>query len=208
MRPFDTLFVCMYLLIHKQLLFLWEHVGRHLSQIRTSAKTSYIYILPHPSLSSELLYYAQGKVNSRTYQGVFKVKSRVKTWQIRGIWSQQLEHKQVPKRGTESGVRKGKRSLLACHIRCKCSTETTHNSVKVKLGIKDIKLVESLIGLEVTVGQGYECHLTFVKSFHQLIYEHANEKTSLMAFCLLGRYLPTKCWRLQTPHFSWNSTIE
>ena len=25
-------------------------------------------------------------------QGVFEVKSRVKTWQVRGIWSQQLEH--------------------------------------------------------------------------------------------------------------------
>ena len=32
--------------------------------------------------------------------------------------------------------------------------ETTHNSVKVKLGIKVMKLVESLIGREVTVGQG------------------------------------------------------
>ena len=29
---------------------------------------------------------------SRKYQGVFEVKSRVKTWQVRGIWSQQLEH--------------------------------------------------------------------------------------------------------------------
>ena len=38
--------------------------------------------------------------------------------------------------------------------------ETTHNSVKVKLGIKGMKLVESLIGREVTVGQGSECHLT------------------------------------------------
>ena len=32
------------------------------------------------------------KVKSRKYQGVFEVKSRVKTWQVRGIWSQQLEH--------------------------------------------------------------------------------------------------------------------
>ena len=32
-----------------------------------------------------------------------------------------------PKMGTEPGVRKGKRSLLACHTRCKCSMETTHN---------------------------------------------------------------------------------
>ena len=62
----------------------------------------------------------------------------------------------------ESGVWKGKRSLLACHVRCKCSMETTHNSVKVKVGIKVMKLVESLIGWEVT-DQGSECHLTFVR---------------------------------------------
>ena len=36
-------------------------------------------------------------------------------------------------------------------------------SVKVKLGIKVMKLVGSLIGREVTVGQGSECHLTFVR---------------------------------------------
>ena len=36
------------------------------------------------------------QAKSRKYQGVFEVKSRVKTWQVRGIWSQQLEHKQVP----------------------------------------------------------------------------------------------------------------
>ena len=91
------------------------------------------------------------------------MKSRVKTWQVRGIWSQQLEHKQVLKRATEPGVRKGKRSLLASHALCKCSMETTHNSVKVKLGMKVMQLVESLIGWEVTVGQGSECHLTFVR---------------------------------------------
>ena len=70
-----------------------------------------------------------------------------------------------PKWGTEPGVRKGKRSLLASHIRCICSMETTHNSVKVKFGIKVMKLVESLIGREVIVhvGQGSECHLTFVR---------------------------------------------
>ena len=36
-------------------------------------------------------------------------------------------------------------------------------SVKVKLGIKVMNLVESLIGLEVTVGQGSECRSTFVR---------------------------------------------
>ena len=45
------------------------------------------------------------QATSRKYQGVFKVKSRVKTWQVRGIWSQQLEQKQVPKRGTEPGTK-------------------------------------------------------------------------------------------------------
>ena len=45
-----------------------------------------------------------------------------------------------------------------------CSMETTRNLVKVKLGIKVIKLVKSLIGMEVTVGgRGSECHLTFVR---------------------------------------------
>ena len=35
------------------------------------------------------------------------MKSRLKTWQVRGIRSEQLEHKQVPQWGTEPGVRKG-----------------------------------------------------------------------------------------------------
>ena len=74
-----------------------------------------------------------------------------------------LSTSKSPKRGPEPGVRKGKRSLLASHTRCKCSMETTHNSVKIKLGIKVMELVESLIGWEVTVDQGSECHLTFVR---------------------------------------------
>ena len=53
---------------------------------------------------------------------IFKVKGREKTRQVRENWSKQLEHKQVPKR-TGPGVRKGKRFLLACHNRCKCSTK-------------------------------------------------------------------------------------
>ena len=61
------------------------------------------------------------------------------------------------------GVQPGVCSLLACHTRCKYPMETTHNSVQVKLGTKVIKLMESLIGWEVTVGQGSECHLKFVR---------------------------------------------
>ena len=70
------------------------------------------------------------KAKSRKYQGVFDVNSRVKTWQVQGIWSQQLEHKQVPKWGTEPGVRKGKRSLLACHTRRKRSIRCRSSSVR------------------------------------------------------------------------------
>ena len=52
------------------------------------------------------------------------------------------QEKQVPKKGTEQGVRRGKRSLLLFHTRRKCPMETSRNSVKVKFGIKVIKLVE------------------------------------------------------------------
>ena len=41
--------------------------------------------------------------------------------------------------------------------------ESTHNWVEVKVDIKVMKWVESLIGWEVTVGQGSECHLTFMR---------------------------------------------
>ena len=91
------------------------------------------------------------------------MKRREKTWQVRVIWSQQLEHKQVPKRGKELGVRKGKCSLLACHTCCKCSMESTYNSVNGNLDVKVMQLVERLIASKVTVGQGSECNLTFVR---------------------------------------------
>ena len=66
----------------------------------------------------------------------------------------------------DSGVRKGILLSVPCwHVtpRCKCSMETTRSSVKVKVGIKVMKLVESLIGWEVTVGQASECHSTLVR---------------------------------------------
>ena len=40
----------------------------------------------------ELNNIENNRAKSRKYQGIFEVKSRVKTWQVRGIWSQQLEH--------------------------------------------------------------------------------------------------------------------
>ena len=65
---------------------------------------------------------------------MLQVKSREKIRQIRENWSQL--HKQVLKKlGTEPGVQKGKRFLLACPTRCKCSIEAIRNSVKVKLQV-------------------------------------------------------------------------
>ena len=55
----------------------------------------------------------------------------------------------------------------ACHTRCKCLMETTHNLLKDKVYINVTELVESLIGWEVTVGQWSEWHLTYVRGkFH------------------------------------------
>ena len=77
-------------------------------------------------------------------------------------WSLQLDHKQFSK-GTEQGVRKEKRSLLACYTRCKWSMETTRSSRKVKIGIKVMKYGTILMGMEVTVaGWGSECYFTCI----------------------------------------------
>ena len=101
------------------------------------------------------------------------------------------------------GVRKGKRSLLASHIRCKCSMETTHNSVKVKLGIKVMKLVESLIGREVTVGQGSECHLTFVRGLLHIAQQdpRIDHKTSWMTISSVSQGIPVwvAYWKVAWP---------
>ena len=37
------------------------------------------------------------------------MKSGVKTWQVRGNWSQQLEHKQFPKRGNGTRCSEGRK---------------------------------------------------------------------------------------------------
>ena len=72
-------------------------------------------------------------------------------------WSMEIS------RNSLKGEFRLKRALMACHTRYKCSMETTRNKVKIKLGINFIKLVKSLIGMEVTVaGRGSECHLIFV----------------------------------------------
>ena len=66
---------------------------------------------------------------------------------------------QAPKRGRNQVP--GGVSVLCWHTTPVANTQW--NSVKVKFDSKVMKVVESLIGLEVTVGQGSECHLTFVR---------------------------------------------
>ena len=108
-----------------------------------------------------------------------------------------------PKWWTEPGVRKGKRSLLASHIRCICSMGTTHNSVTVKLGIKVMKLMESLIGREVTVGQGSECHLTFVRGLLHIAQQdpRIDHKTSWMTISSVPQGIPVwvAYWKVTWP---------
>ena len=102
------------------------------------------------------------QTQSRKYRGIFKVKSREKTRQVREHWSQPLDqNKNKLQKGTISGAQKGKRSLLACNIRCKCYIETTRISAKVKLGIKVMKLVKSLLGLEVSVPDWSKVRMSF-----------------------------------------------
>ena len=99
------------------------------------------------------------------------MKSRVKTRQE--IWSQQLEHRKVPKSRTKARIWKVNRSLLARQIRFKCSKETTRNLLKVKLGIKVTKLKESLIGWGITVSSLWpECYLTLISCDGDFILLH------------------------------------
>ena len=56
-------------------------------------------------------------------------------------WPQQVEKMQVQKE-ERPGIRRSKRSLVACHTRCRCFMETTRNSVKVNIGNKVIQLAE------------------------------------------------------------------
>ena len=69
----------------------------------------------------------------------------------------------LAKSGTEPGVRKGKRSLLACHTRCKCSMETTRNSVKVKVGNQGHEIDGKSDWLGSHCWSRVVCHLTLVR---------------------------------------------
>ena len=95
----------------------------------------------------------------KVLRGIQSEKSSEHTASSRNLVST-MGAKVSPQKGDGTRCQKGKRSLLACHTRFKFSMETTHNSEKVKRGIKVMKLVESLIGWTVAIGQGLECHLT------------------------------------------------
>ena len=104
------------------------------------------------------------QAKSRKYRGVFQAKIRKKRHgQFEIISLNNLSISKSQKFGTELGVRKGKRSLLACHIRCKYSMETTRNlvPVKVNIGNKVIKLVENLIGCGITVHCNRKIRMSF-----------------------------------------------
>ena len=82
-----------------------------------------------------------GFAKSRKYRGIFKVKSREMTQQVRKNLSQELNHKHVPK-GTKPDVRKGKRSLLTCHIRCRCSMRNHSLFGKIQARYQDHEISE------------------------------------------------------------------
>ena len=69
----------------------------------------------------------------------------------------------------------------------------TCNSVKVKVGIKFMKLMESLISWDVTVtGQGSGCHLTFVRRRHHIVEwdSRIDHKTSWRTISSVPRGIP------------------
>ena len=98
--------------------------------------------------------------------------------------------------GTEPGVQKGKRSLLACHTRCKCSIETTHNWVKVKY---KVHCINASINAKERVHQ--LIYLSFSHSVYlgQLLLFPLNFYRSTVGEC--GFYLT-----LVTVHVSLNSS--
>ena len=104
--------------------------GRRLSQFVFTFFVIHILLQPNKSPEEKLS-------TSRGTRVVVKSKIEKVPRGIQGVNSRKdtASSVRLAPKGTEPGVRKGKRSLLACHTRCKCSMEATHNSVKVKLGI-------------------------------------------------------------------------
>ena len=110
---------------------------------------------------------------SRKYRAIFKVKRSRKSRHVffegggRGYLYNNREHMQVPKGGQNQVSIMGKWYMLVCHIRCKCSIETSRNSVKVKFCIKVILFVlssrnskNSDLSKRYLSMSIYSCHLT------------------------------------------------
>ena len=94
----------------------------------------------------------------RKYRGIFKMKSREKTRQVMGNWSQQLEHKQVTKR----------RNQMSGKVNCSCWHGTSVANAPLVIRWRSSSLSMSWnwrkVGMEVTVtGRWSESHLTFAR---------------------------------------------
>ena len=105
---------------------------------------------------------------------------------------------QVPKE-TEPGVRRSKRPLSACHTRCKCSMETTQNSVKGRVRYK----VWS-VGVVIVYGQVTECQTTFVRGKHHIVWlnPRIDHKTSSIKIASVPWRIPVREAYLKVA--SWN----
>ena len=103
--------------------------------------------------------------------------------------------------GAQASPKMGGRNQVSVRVSVPCrhatpiakyTMETTDISMQVKLGIKVIKLVESLIGWKVTVDHGSECRLTFVRGRLHIVewdpcFDH---KTSWMTILSVPRGIP------------------
>ena len=114
-------------------------------------------------------------------------------------WFQQFKHMQVPYR-TGRGVRRSERPLLACHARCNCSMETSHNSV-----IGSILVIGSRFGIKsnrwmvaMDYGQAIDCHLTFMREELHIAWldPRIDHKTSSMTMSIVP-------WRIHNLEAYW-----
>ena len=73
--------------------FNFFNLPEHLCTVTHITEISLHVTLSNQSHSlTQSYFFFDFEAKSRKYQRVFEVKSRVKTWQVRRIWSQQLEH--------------------------------------------------------------------------------------------------------------------
>ena len=97
----------------RHVIIIW-HLAAHAA--RGFIKTTHILYFDYSSLQSKIEKVPRGIRGEKSSKDMASSRNLVST--IGALAS--------PKWGTEPGVRKGKRSLLASHTRCICSMETTH----------------------------------------------------------------------------------